>query len=475
MGVLRVVDFLDVFFRVDFFVVVPAVAPDDERAEWRARCRVVFFAAASADVLNASAAMAMAAAATTFLNVVRIIRRDLQATATIHDMNSTVETAICDAIDARCGEMRDTLASLVAIASENPPGRQYAECVHALTALAERLGLRPERIVIDAPSGERTALRIRRDGGGPALCFHGHYDVVPAQSPELFTPRVEGDTMFGRGTSDMKSGLVSMLYAAHVLRAHGADRGLELLLVPDEETGGRFGSASLAARGELGRNVAGMLLPEPTSGVVWNASRGALTIEVTVKGRTAHVGLAQHGVNAVERALPVLNALFDKARQLAGRRSVLLVGGRVDAGTNFNAVPSHCRFTIASRIDPDENFERLKRELIDVLELAKGRGTELEFSVLQEGDPSRASADTPLARTLRQSVLDVTGEAPAFELCPGLLETRFYSSRGIPAYAYGPGILAVSHGPTEFVRIGRMVECAKIYALTALRTLGGAA
>src|SRR5581483_11568725 len=107
-------------------------------------------------VLNASAAMAMAAAATTFLNVVRIIRRDLQATATIHDMNSTVETAICDAIDARRGEMSDALASLVAIASENPPGRHYAECVHALTAVAERLGLRPERIVIDAPSGART-------------------------------------------------------------------------------------------------------------------------------------------------------------------------------------------------------------------------------------------------------------------------------------------------------------------------------
>jgi succinyl-diaminopimelate desuccinylase len=58
-------------------------------------------------------------------------------------------------------------------------------------------------------------------------------------------------------------------------------------------------------------------------------------------------------------------------------------------------------------------------------------------------------------------------------MCPGLLETRFYAERGVPALAYGPGLLAVSHGPREFVKISRMVECAKIYALTAARMLEG--
>ena len=77
-----------------------------------------------------------------------------------------------------------------------------------------------------------------------------------------------------------------------------------------------------------------------------------------------------------------------------------------------------------------------------------------------------------LARALAESIVDVTGERAAFEPCPGLLEIRFYAERGVPALAYGPGILAVSHGPQEFVKIGRMVECAKIYALTALRVLG---
>ena len=75
-------------------------------------------------------------------------------------------------------------------------------------------------------------------------------------------------------------------------------------VLPDEEPGGAMASATLAASGRLGQDGLGMLLPEPTSGVVWNASRGALTLEVTVRGRAAHVGLMQHGTNAVERALP---------------------------------------------------------------------------------------------------------------------------------------------------------------------------
>ena len=61
--------------------------------------------------------------------------------------------------------------------------------------------------------------------------------------------------------------------------------------------------------------------------------------------------------------------------------------------------------------------------------------------------------------------------APAFELCPGILETRFFSNAGSPGYAYGPGLLEVSHGPDEYVKIRRVADCAKIYALTALRLL----
>jgi succinyl-diaminopimelate desuccinylase len=385
-------------------------------------------------------------------------------------MNTFEPAALLDCVDERGHLVPRLLSDLVAVASENPPGREYASCVAALEAAAEGLGLAHERIAIDGEP-PRTALRTSIGERGPVLYLHGHYDVVPAYAPDQFIPRIEGDALFGRGSSDMKSGLVAMLLAADALARSGAPlKGrLSLLFVPDEETGGAGGSARLAASGALGRDGVGMILPEPTSGRIWNASRGALSIEVVVRGRASHVGLMRHGTNAVERAMPLLDRLFALKRELDARGSILLVGGRVDAGSNFNVVPDACRFTIDRRTNADEDFEA---EKVYLLELVRGLlEARDEVTVFQEGRSSTTPVDQPLGRALSEAIGQVTGEPPVVETCPGLLETRFYAQRGVPAYAYGPGILAVSHGPDEFVKISRIVECAKIYALTAARLL----
>jgi acetylornithine deacetylase/succinyl-diaminopimelate desuccinylase-like protein len=95
----------------------------------------------------------------------------------------------------------------------------------------------------------------------------------------------------------------------------------------------------------------------------------------------------------------------------------------------------------------------------------------LEWEVLQEGRSSACREEEPLGVALAQSVRAVTGEAPCFEMCPGLLEIRFYAEKGIPAYAYGPGLLSVAHGPNEYVDLRKVIDCAAIYGLTALEML----
>jgi succinyl-diaminopimelate desuccinylase len=381
------------------------------------------------------------------------------------------------AIDDQQEAMTRMLAGLVGIPTENPPGAAYEPCLEALAQAMRTVGLAPERVDIQAASvhaAPRAALRACVGDSGPTLYFHGHYDVVPAFSRDQFVPRVEGDTLFGRGSSDMKSGLVAILFAARALQAIAVPmRGrLSVLFVPDEETGGAGGSGALAASGELARDGIGMLLPEPTSGRIWHSSRGAFTAEVVVRGRAAHVGMQQYGVNAVEHAMPILERLFTLKRELDARGSILLVGGRVDAGSNFNVVPDVCRFSVDRRTNPDEDFAAETRRLVELIEGATPDRSQVSLTIIQEGRSSASSVDEPLARALTDAVTLVTGEAPEAEMCPGLLETRFYAAAGVPAYAYGPGLLSVSHGPTEFVRISRMVECAKIYALVALRQLG---
>jgi succinyl-diaminopimelate desuccinylase len=406
-------------------------------------------------------------------------------------------------IHSHAGEMVSLLAELVAIPSENPPGNHYAACVDLLEARLRDAGLLCERWNSDPAAASGAACLLASHGqGNRTLFFHGHYDVVPAQSPRQFQPRREGDFLFGRGACDMKSGLVAMLYATRVLQACAVPLNgrVTLAMVPDEETGGQRGSAWLSEKGSLGRGGIGMLTAEPTSGVVWNANRGAITLRIEIKGKAAHVGLQHHGENAFERMHRVVAKLLelkravetrqtrhrvgqpkepkepkelgaDRSAKPGPRNSILLIGGESGGGTNFNVVPEKCWFTVDRRINPEEDLATEKQRLFDVLQECQRDGIPLEWCILQEGRPASSAEDDPLGQALAESIRAVSGEPPSFEMCPGLLENRFYAARGIPAYAYGPGLLSVAHGPNEYVDLRRMADCALIYALSAAKFL----
>jgi succinyl-diaminopimelate desuccinylase len=257
-----------------------------------------------------------------------------------------------------------------------------------------------------------------------------------------------------------------------------------LTIVPDEETGGWRGSRYLEEAGLLGAHGIGMLTPEPTGGVVWNANRGAISLRVTVKGKPAHVGLHYQGVNAFERMLTVADALSDLKREVmarhtrfnitpeAARASILMMGGQCAGGTNFNLVPAECTFTVDRRVNPEEDLAVEKQRLIELFDRLRQEGMELEVEIFQEAPSAGMDDGDPVAMALARSVETVTGERAVFEMCPGLLENRWYARRGVPAFAYGPGLLTVSHGPHEFVPLKNIPACALIYALTAVRLLG---
>lgn len=367
--------------------------------------------------------------------------------------------------------MLDLTKRLIAMPTENPPGSHYEECAQSLVEELHRLRF-------DDVRREGACVLSFAGTGSRTLYFSGHYDVVPAQNRDQFQPRIEGANLFGRGSSDMKSGLAAMIHAAAAVRDEGLLEGgrIGIVLVPDEETAGPRGSRHLDACGLLGANGIGMLTPEPTGGVIWNANRGAISLRAIMRGKAAHVGRHFEGVNAFERALPAVLRLLNIRREIelretgyniapaAARRSILLVGGKVEAGTNFNVTPDCCSFTVDRRINPEENLDEEADRLRDALE-----GFEIE--TLQCESAAATPAEDRLGAVLARSIAEVTGKEPAFEMCPGLLETRFYAAHGIPAFAWGPGLLAVSHGPSEFVPVRNIAQCAAIYALTAARIL----
>src|SRR3984957_17540364 len=339
-------------------------------------------------------------------------------------------------------EMARAVAELVAIPSENPPGKNYRAVATILEKYIRRSGFDSRRLRPKTKAKNLTetpACLLGEYGRGErTLYFHGHYDVVPAQSVEQFKPMRKKHFLFGRGTSDMKGGIVGMLYGMRALKECGAslDGKIALMLVPDEEMGGERGSAWLAREGLLGRSGIGMLTAEPTSGVVWNANRGAISLRVEVGGKAAHVGLQYRGENAFERMLRVVERLLVLKREVESRitvhnigaeleldgqdamgvvrarNSILMLGGQSGGGSNFNVVPERCWFTVDRRMNPEEDLEIEKARLISVLEQCQREGIPLGWEILQEGRSGGCASDRELGQALARNVRAVTGEAP---------------------------------------------------------------
>ena len=359
-------------------------------------------------------------------------------------------------IDERADEMAELLCELVAVPSENPPGREREHCATVVFDALDRLGFAPEWL--EGPCVRGTV------GDGPeVIYFHGHFDVVPAQSAEQFKPRRTGGRIVGRGTADLKGGLVSMAYGAAAAAALGLLDGRRIVFhaVCDEETGSTDGSGRLQAAGQIDPAALAMLTAEPTGGVVWHAARGAITLRVTIAGREAHVGHVELGENAFEHMLAVAAPLADLSRELLARDSMLVVGGQTGAGASFNVVPGSAWFSLDRRFNPDEDLETEVERLKETVQrAARERGASVEIEVLQAQPAGFSDPDSAAARTLR----DAIGVPTSFELCPGVLDTRWYAQLGIPAFAYGGGRLDVSHGPNEFIEEAAMRECAAVYA-----------
>jgi succinyl-diaminopimelate desuccinylase len=366
-------------------------------------------------------------------------------------------------LDERADEMAALLEALVRVPTENPPGRELARCADVLSGTMDRLGFSPEL--------REGIVRGTAGSGSELVYYHGHYDVVPAQSPSQFEPVRRDGRITGRGTADMKGGLVSMLYSAAAARELGLLDGRRIVFhfVADEETGSTAGGGRLREAGLIDAGAVAMLTAEPTGGVIWHAARGAVTLRVRIAGREAHVGHASEGVNAFEHMVRIAQPLAELSHELLERDSMLLVGGQAAAGAGFNVVPGSAWFSVDRRFNPDEDLDeelaRLKRTIEDA---AGAAGAAVEIDVLQAQPSCSTDRDHPAARTLADCVEAVEGSA-TFQLCPGVLDTRWYSQLGIPAFGYGGGRLDVAHGPREYIDEVAMRRCAAVYALFAGR------
>ena len=224
-------------------------------------------------------------------------------------------------------EVVEFLSELIKVDSVNPPGNEKNAALLASRKLAES-GISSEVMDVDREELNRANLyaKMGDTSQGPVLLYSGHFDVVPAGEGWVHDPfgaEIEGDLMYGRGTSDMKAGDAAMIMAMCILkRAGGPLKGtLAFLWTAGEETGLVGARAFVEKYGA--EKIDALAISEASVGDIYIAQKGALWLRFISKGKRAHGGLPEEGVNALTNRIKVTERLQEKFKFMVKESKLL--------------------------------------------------------------------------------------------------------------------------------------------------------
>ncbi len=324
----------------------------------------------------------------------------------------------------------------------------------------------------------RASLVARREGGSDRapLCFAGHLDTVPLGAApwnrEPFGGELAAGKLYGRGSSDMKSGIAAIVAAALQLsRAPLRGAGLTLVLVAGEETGCE-GAAHLARTpGALGRAGA-LIVGEPTGNQPVIGHKGALWLRARLRGVTAHGSMPERGVNAVYKAaravLKLSELRFDVPPDpLLGLPTVNV--GTISGGLNVNSVPDEAVIGVDLRTIPAQRHAQVRAQLAQLL------GPEVELVPTVDLEGVRTEESDPFVQGVVEVLREVTGETPrpgpATYFTDASVLTPAYG--GVPTVVVGPGEMALCHQTDEWCSVARIEQAVEAYLRIARRWCEG--
>lgn len=409
-----------------------------------------------------------------------------------------------EVIDRESSNVIKLLIDMISIPTVSPEGDNYIEFSKLVAEFLSSYGISSEihRIPLeytdprlpDVGKGKPRYVVIARisDPGEVLIHFNGHYDVVSGgigwRVTEPFKPRIVGSRIYGRGSSDMKGGIASIILSMIALQrfAETLGHGVEAFLVPDEEIGGETGTQYIVENNMVrGRYV---IIAEPTGlERIYIGQKGRIRGLVIVRGRSAHGASPWLGVNAFEKASRLAVKMFDElVPKIESKRSkyrydyeeaskaTLMIGGLLRGGDKINQVPGEVIFSLDRRLIVEENVDEAWNEIkVYVESVARSMGIDLDLKLILAQNPAIANENSRIFAAIEASSAEVAGIMPDKVVCYNGLDMIYYLQRGYEAATYGPGGYGTPHAPDEYIEIGDILKASKIYVETYFRFMKG--
>ncbi|MEM5778675.1 MAG: M20 family metallopeptidase [Candidatus Aenigmatarchaeota archaeon] len=347
---------------------------------------------------------------------------------------------------------------LIRINSENPPGNER-EIAKYIKDFLDKLKISTKIIEFEKNRFDV----IASIGKGKGIMLNGHLDTVPAGENwkyEPFEGKIVNGKIYGRGASDMKGGLASILTAVKNLSKENFKKKLLLTFVADEEVALRGSEYLIKNKKEIFKNVKYGIIGECTNLRARIAQKGIVQIKVKFKGKAAHGSKPELGENAIYKAVDFILELRKLIEKLKRKRNPLLGSGTINVGTinggtKTNVVPDFCKVEIDRRIIPGENVSLAVNQIKEILKRLRLKA---DIEIGKSRLPMQLNKNFELIKILRNiTKVDLVGES-------GYTEAElFYRDAKVPCISFGPGISELAHTANEYIPIKNLKKATKIY------------
>ena len=378
-------------------------------------------------------------------------------------------------------EIVDLACKLINTKTENPPGNEIL-AVQVVEDFFQSLQI-PYKIFEKIQGRANIVGYIGRKGEqqfAPTLMVACHLDVVPAGDDwkrNPFEAWIENGRVYGRGASDNKGQMASMMAVAKFLKENESRlKGQFILIgVADEERGSTLGLEYLL--NECGVTADFAIIPDVAHNMqmIDVTEKGTLFLEITSHGKQAHGSRPEMGINAVWNMIPLLERIkqlkFQKTSHPLHTPPTLNLGS-IHSGTAPNIVPAICKAQLDIRYLPDDSADTIIGNIKNIIkEVETQYSAKFDLRIISDQPPTAVPIDNPLVELISKHTLSILGTKPQPKGMSGATVTKQLIQKNIVAVGFGPGDETEAHATNESISIKELVDFAQIMALIALDIL----
>jgi len=408
--------------------------------------------------------------------------------------------ALLDYLGSKTDETIRTLDELVRIQTQVPPGENYEKAMDYATSWLKNLDFKVEKLIMPRDLFEKKNPRLKHllgervnicatknCGADKTLLINTHLDVVPASqnwSMPPFECTEKNGRIYGRGVADSKGGVAALFTVLSAIEKLDIKPGynLNIALTTDEEMGPYSGLCYLADLGKLKADY--FLSMDGDSDDITIASNGNVDWQIDVFGKSYHSGSSFLGVNAIEKAVPVMNGLLELKGKVEKRRSKVPASmaisqnagidtlmpvlniTMINGGVKQNIVPDRCTLKGDRRYIPEEKFSDVCKEMNDAVARVKNKHPDIDLKLSCDDiyAPMLTDMADPWVKEVKRVADEVTGRDVRCAGAQGSLDVAYaVHVTGLPACCFGIGrrMESNAHADDENIRVEDMVMYTK--------------